>query len=261
VRFSRRHRVEVAGVAAGNLSEAPMKEGIHPNYREVCFQDLSNGFKFVTRSCVQTKETVKLDDGRELPLVKLETTSETHPFYTGTQKSVDNLGGRVEKFRNKFARVGLRFGSDGAASATCPKAAFGLPFLRPGAANLPAAEFPSRRGIADHAPVKSAMPTPPWSRSAPPGACPRALLLLCAAYVLPGVVRPRPLAQRRPRRLRPDAGDGRRPQRAWLPDAGRLSPADTALLPTGWARPSLWAVALARRRLAARCPSRCCWPG
>jgi ribosomal protein L31 len=81
----------------------PMKEGIHPNYREVCFVDLSNGFKFVTRSCAQTKETIKLDDGRELPLFKLETTSETHPFYTGTQKSVDNLGGRVEKFRNKFA--------------------------------------------------------------------------------------------------------------------------------------------------------------
>jgi large subunit ribosomal protein L31 len=80
-----------------------MKDGIHPNYREVCFQDLSNGFKFVTRSCAQTKETIKLDDGRELPLIKLETTSETHPFYTGTQKSVDNLGGRVEKFRNKFA--------------------------------------------------------------------------------------------------------------------------------------------------------------
>ena len=44
-----------------------------------------------------------MDDGRELPLFKLETTSESHPFYTGTQKSVDNLGGRVEKFRNKFA--------------------------------------------------------------------------------------------------------------------------------------------------------------
>jgi large subunit ribosomal protein L31 len=63
-----------------------MKEGIHPNYREVCFVDLSNGFKFVT-------------------LMKLETTSESHPFYTGTQKSVDNLGGRVEKFRNKFAHL------------------------------------------------------------------------------------------------------------------------------------------------------------
>jgi len=85
-----------------------MKDGIHPSYREVCFQDLSNGFKFVTRSCVQTRDTVKLDDGRELPLVKLETTSESHPFYTGTQKSIDSLGGRVDKFRTKYARVGIK---------------------------------------------------------------------------------------------------------------------------------------------------------
>ena len=83
-----------------------MKEGIHPEYRDVCFVDLSNGFKFVTRSCVNSKETTKMEDGRELPLIKLETTSETHPFYTGTQKSIDSLGGRVEKFRNKFARIG-----------------------------------------------------------------------------------------------------------------------------------------------------------
>ena len=81
-----------------------MKEGIHPNYREVCFLDLSNGFKFVTRSCANTKETIKLEDGRELPLNKLDTSSESHPFYTGTQKSVDNMGGRVEKFRNRYAR-------------------------------------------------------------------------------------------------------------------------------------------------------------
>jgi large subunit ribosomal protein L31 len=84
-----------------------MKEGIHPNYREVCFVDLSNGFKFVTRSTVQSKETITLEDGRQMALVKLETTSETHPFYTGTQKSVDSLGGRVEKFRNKFANLGI----------------------------------------------------------------------------------------------------------------------------------------------------------
>ncbi|MCV2355451.1 type B 50S ribosomal protein L31 [Paucibacter sp. B2R-40] len=80
-----------------------MKDGIHPNYREVCFVDQSNGFKFVTRSTMGSKESIKLEDGRELPLIKLETTSETHPFYTGTQKSIDSLGGRVEKFRNKFA--------------------------------------------------------------------------------------------------------------------------------------------------------------
>ncbi len=81
-----------------------MKEGIHPNYRDVAFVDLSNGFQFVTRSTVQSKETIEID-GKTLPLVKLETTSESHPFYTGTQKSVDNLGGRVEKFRNKFAHL------------------------------------------------------------------------------------------------------------------------------------------------------------
>lgn len=81
-----------------------MKEGIHPNYREVLFVDLSNGFKFVTRSCANTKETITLDDGRELPVFKLDTSSESHPFYTGTQKSVDSMGGRVERFRNRFAR-------------------------------------------------------------------------------------------------------------------------------------------------------------
>ena len=85
-----------------------MKEGIHPADREVCFVDLSNGFKFVTRSTAQTRETIKMDDGRELPLYKVETTSESHPFYTGTQKSVDALGGRVEKFRNKFTRIGTK---------------------------------------------------------------------------------------------------------------------------------------------------------
>ena len=84
-----------------------MKAGIHPNYREVCFQDLSNGFKFVTRSCANAKDKITMEDGRELPLYKLDTSSETHPFYTGTQQSVDTMGGRVEKFRNKFANAGV----------------------------------------------------------------------------------------------------------------------------------------------------------
>jgi len=86
------------------LKDNYMKTGIHPNYREVCFQDLSNDFKFVTRSCVSTKDMIKMEDGRELPLYKLETSSESHPFYTGTQKSVDNMGGRVERFRNRFGK-------------------------------------------------------------------------------------------------------------------------------------------------------------
>jgi large subunit ribosomal protein L31 len=83
-----------------------MKDGIHPGYRNVCFQDLSNGFQFVTRSTVQTKDSITIE-GKDMPLFKMETSSESHPFYTGTQKSVDNLGGRVEKFRNKF-KVGIK---------------------------------------------------------------------------------------------------------------------------------------------------------
>jgi len=79
-------------------------QGFHPNSRDVVFLDSANCVQVVTRSCVPPKDTVKLDDGRELPLFKLETSSESHAFYTGTQKSVDNLGGRVEKFRNKFAQ-------------------------------------------------------------------------------------------------------------------------------------------------------------
>jgi large subunit ribosomal protein L31 len=85
-----------------------MKQGIHPEYREVCFVDLSNGFKFVTRTCASTKETIKMDDGKELPLYKLDTSSESHPFYTGTQKSVDTMGGRVERFRNKYGKTAAK---------------------------------------------------------------------------------------------------------------------------------------------------------
>ncbi|SDV47566.1 type B 50S ribosomal protein L31 [Chitinasiproducens palmae] len=82
-----------------------MKENIHPNYREVLIQDLSSGFKFVTRSTIQTRETI-VHEGKEYPLVKVEVSSESHPFYTGTQKIVDTAG-RVEKFRQKFgARAG-----------------------------------------------------------------------------------------------------------------------------------------------------------
>jgi len=80
-----------------------MKEGIHPNYREVVFLDMSSGFKFVTRSTINTRETIKMDDGKEYPLFKLDVTSESHPFYTGAQQRIIETG-RVEKFRQKFAR-------------------------------------------------------------------------------------------------------------------------------------------------------------
>lgn len=80
-----------------------MKDGIHPNYREVVFLDMSSGFKFVTRSTINTRESIKMDDGKEYPLFKLDVTSESHPFYTGAQQRVIETG-RVEKFRQKFSR-------------------------------------------------------------------------------------------------------------------------------------------------------------
>lgn len=78
-----------------------MKAGIHPEYREVVFQDMQNDFKFITRSTVQTKDSIELD-GKKYPLVKLDTSSESHPFYTGAQTRIVEAG-RVEKFRQKFA--------------------------------------------------------------------------------------------------------------------------------------------------------------
>jgi large subunit ribosomal protein L31 len=79
-----------------------MKAGIHPEYREVVFVDVSNDFSFVTRSTVQTREKITWKDGKEYPLFKLDTSSESHPFYTGAQTRIVEAG-RVEKFRQKFA--------------------------------------------------------------------------------------------------------------------------------------------------------------
>lgn len=83
-----------------------MKEGIHPNYREVVFHDLSCDFKFISRSTIQTKDTINFE-GKDYPLVKLDVSAESHPFYTGQHKIVDTAG-RVEKFRQKFGNVGSR---------------------------------------------------------------------------------------------------------------------------------------------------------
>ena len=83
-----------------------MKDGIHPTYREVLVHDLSCDFKFVTRSTVQTREMAEFE-GKQYPLVKVEVSSESHPFYTGKHKIVDTAG-RVEKFRQKFGTVGSK---------------------------------------------------------------------------------------------------------------------------------------------------------
>lgn len=78
-----------------------MKPGIHPEYREVVFQDIGADFSFITRSTIAAKETIKWTDGKEYPLVKIEVSSQSHPFYTGKQKILDTAG-RVEKFRQKY---------------------------------------------------------------------------------------------------------------------------------------------------------------
>ncbi len=80
-----------------------MKQGIHPeNYRYVVFQDKGADFRFLTKSTVQTKHTIKWEDGNEYDLYNIEISSASHPFFTGKHKFVDTAG-RVEKFQKKFA--------------------------------------------------------------------------------------------------------------------------------------------------------------
>jgi large subunit ribosomal protein L31 len=79
-----------------------MKKEIHPdNYRLVVFKDVSNDFMFLGKSTADTKETVVFDDGNEYPVVKLEISSESHPFFTGKVQFVDTAG-RIDKFNNKY---------------------------------------------------------------------------------------------------------------------------------------------------------------
>jgi large subunit ribosomal protein L31 len=79
-----------------------MKKGIHPkDYRLVVFKDMSNGEYFVTRSTVASRDKITLEDGKEYPLIKVEISNTSHPFYTGKMKLVDTAG-RVDKFMNRY---------------------------------------------------------------------------------------------------------------------------------------------------------------
>ena len=81
-----------------------MKQGIHPDdYRFVVFKDMSNGTTFLTRSTAPSKETVKWEDGNEYPLIKLEISNTSHPFFTGQNVLVDTAG-RIDKFKKKYAK-------------------------------------------------------------------------------------------------------------------------------------------------------------
>jgi large subunit ribosomal protein L31 len=80
-----------------------MKKGIHPEYRPVVFQDASADFAILTRSTIKSNDTIKWEDGKTYPLVRLEISSASHPFFTGKQKLVDTAG-RVEKFQRKYGK-------------------------------------------------------------------------------------------------------------------------------------------------------------
>jgi large subunit ribosomal protein L31 len=80
-----------------------MKADIHPNYREVVFQDLNADFAFLTRSTMGSKETITWEDGNEYPLIKVEVSSQSHPFYTGKQ-NLTKKAGQVDKFNKRYGR-------------------------------------------------------------------------------------------------------------------------------------------------------------
>ncbi len=81
-----------------------MKQNIHPkNYRPVVFKDMSNDYAFLTRSTAASSETIKWEDGNDYPLIKVEISHMSHPFYTGKSMFVDTAG-RIEKFRNRYAK-------------------------------------------------------------------------------------------------------------------------------------------------------------
>jgi large subunit ribosomal protein L31 len=81
-----------------------MKKDIHPQgYRFVVFKDMSNGQSFISRSTAATRETVKWEDGNEYPLVKLEISNTSHPFFTGQKMLVDTAG-RIDKFKKRYEK-------------------------------------------------------------------------------------------------------------------------------------------------------------
>ena len=85
-----------------------MKKGIHPEeYRQVVFQDFSVDKSWLGKSAAETKDTIKWEDGNEYPLIKLEISSASHPFFTGKMTFVDTAG-RIDKFKKKFGKFGVK---------------------------------------------------------------------------------------------------------------------------------------------------------
>ena len=120
-----------------------MKKGIHPeNYRLVAFKDMSNNDVFITKSAVETKDSISVD-GIDYPLVKLEISRTSHPYYTGKTKLVDTAG-RIDKFKNRYANVSLKSKQSPVEEAPVEEA--------PVAEEAPVEEAP----VAEEAPVEEA---------------------------------------------------------------------------------------------------------
>jgi large subunit ribosomal protein L31 len=82
-----------------------MKSDIHPTYEAVVFRDLASGTTFLTRSTVSSSKTIEWEDGNTYPVIDVEISSESHPFYTGKQRILDSAG-RVEKFNSRYKGFG-----------------------------------------------------------------------------------------------------------------------------------------------------------
>jgi large subunit ribosomal protein L31 len=94
-----------------------MKSDIHPNYRPVVFKDKTADFAILTQSTINTKETIKWEDGNEYPVYFVDISSASHPFYTGKQQYVDTMG-RVEKFKKSTRIDSYQFGTRETVSTT-----------------------------------------------------------------------------------------------------------------------------------------------
>jgi large subunit ribosomal protein L31 len=101
------------------VRESTVKKGIHPQYRPVIFFDAAANFGILTRSTVKTNETMKWEDGNEYPVVRLDISSASHPFFTGKMKFVDTTG-RIDRFRKKYGAVGKK-AKEAAAAEEQPK--------------------------------------------------------------------------------------------------------------------------------------------
>ncbi len=81
-----------------------MKQSFHPEYREVVYKDIASDFIILTRSTAHTSETIQWEDGKEYPLISVEISSSSHPFFTGKQRLLDSEG-RVERFKKRYEKL------------------------------------------------------------------------------------------------------------------------------------------------------------